>query len=159
LRIKTVKRATGYSTKQSQAILTYIASLGGSHVTVGQIAGYFESIGFPIGLTTVYRHLDKLVRSGRVRRYIMEGISGSCYQYEYVDDGGDNVRARVHGESAGHFHLKCEGCGVLLHSRCEVLSGIPKRVYEEHAFRIDASKTVFYGKCADCLGKDAEGVS
>jgi Fur family ferric uptake transcriptional regulator len=156
-----VKRPTGYSTKQSQAILAYIASLGGSHVTVGQIAGHFENIGFPIGLTTVYRHLDKLVRSGRARRYAVEGISGSCYQYEYVDeyDGGGDTRARVREEGAGHFHLKCEGCGTLLHLRCDVLSGLPKHVYEEHAFRIDAGKTVFYGKCADCLGKDAEGAS
>ncbi|MDR2174402.1 MAG: transcriptional repressor [Synergistaceae bacterium] len=152
-----MKRPTGYNTKQSQAILDYIASLGGSHVTVGQIAGHFESIGFPIGLTTVYRHLDKLVRSGRARRYIMEGVSGSCYQYEYAEeDIGVDVHARAHEGSAGHFHLKCEDCGALLHLQCEVLSGLPKRVYEEHSFRIDASKTVFYGKCADCLSRDAE---
>jgi Fur family ferric uptake transcriptional regulator len=150
-----VKRSTGYNTRQSQAILTYIASLGGSHVTAGQIAGHFESIGAPIGLTTVYRHLDKLVRGGSARRYIMEGVSGSCHQYEYV--GGD-IRARVHEESAEHFHLKCEDCGTLLHLRCEALIGLPESVYEEHAFRIDVSKTVFYGKCADCLGKDAGSV-
>ena len=151
-----MKRSTGYNTKQSQAILDYIASLGGSHVTVGQILGHFESVGFPIGLTTVYRHLDKLVRSGRVRRYIMEGVSGSCYQYEYV--GGD-VCTPVRRESAEHFHLRCEDCGALLHLQCEILSGLPQRVYQEYTFQIDASKTVFYGKCADCLSKDGEGSS
>jgi Fur family ferric uptake transcriptional regulator len=147
-----VKRPAGYNTKQSQASLAYIASLGGSHVTAGQIAGHFERAGFPIGLATVYRHLDKLVRSGKVRRYIMEGVSASCYQYEYVGGAG----AGVHEKSAEHFHLKCEGCGTLLHLQCEILSEFPRRVYEEHAFRIDASKTVFYGKCAGCLGKNTE---
>jgi Fur family ferric uptake transcriptional regulator len=153
---KTLKRSAGYNTKQRQAILAYIASLGGSHVTAGQIAGHFGSVGFPIGLTTVYRHLDKLVQSGKVRRYIMEGASASCYQYEYV--GGDSgAGANVRGDGAEHFHLKCEDCGTLLHLRCEILSEFPRRVYEEHTFRIDASKTVFYGKCADCLGKGAKG--
>jgi Fur family ferric uptake transcriptional regulator len=156
LETKNVKRSAGYNTKQSQAILAYIASLDGGQVTVAQVAEHFESVGSPIGLTTVYRHLDKLVRSGRVRRYIMEGAAGSCHQYEYIDEyvGGGEIRARVGEESAEHFHLKCEDCGALLHMRCEVLSGIPKHVYEKHSFRIDASKTVFYGKCSECLDKD-----
>jgi Fur family ferric uptake transcriptional regulator len=152
-----VKRPAGYNTKQSQAILAYMASLGGGQVTVAQVVEYFESIGSPIGLTTVYRHLDKLVRGGRVRRYITEGVSGSCHQYEYV--GGEiraDVRAGIQEEDAEHFHLKCEDCGTLLHMRCDVLSAIPKHIYEEHSFQIDAGKTVFYGKCADCMDKEAK---
>jgi Fur family ferric uptake transcriptional regulator len=154
LGIEIVKRSTGYNTKQSQAILAYIASLGGNQVTAAQIAGHFESTGAPIGLTTVYRHLDRLVREGRVRKYIMEGVSGSCHQYEYA--GGEEISPRVHEERAEHFHLKCEDCGALLHMECEVLSDIPKHVYEKHSFQIDAGKTVFYGKCAECLNKGAE---
>uniref|UniRef100_UPI003FA4903D transcriptional repressor n=1 Tax=Anaerosporobacter sp. TaxID=1872529 RepID=UPI003FA4903D len=57
-----VKRKTIYTTKQGEAVLEYIASLDGVHATVEQIAEYFENQNAGIGLTTIYRNLDKLVK-------------------------------------------------------------------------------------------------
>jgi Fur family ferric uptake transcriptional regulator len=138
-----MNRPTKYNTEQSKAIFEYIGSLGGAHVTAAQVAEHFEDTNFPIGLTTIYRHLERLVLSGKIRKYFVDGVTSACYQY--IEDGRSCPE---------HFHLKCENCGVLLHLECDMLDEIPKHVYGEHSFLINKSKIVFYGKCADCLEKD-----
>lgn len=134
-----MKRPKNYNTKQSEAILNYIVSLDGEHITAGQIRKHFDEKGFPIGLATVYRHLNKLVESGRVRKYTIDGIDGFCYQYIIDED------------SREYFHLKCDKCGALFHLKCGMLDGICQHVYEGHSFQINETKTVFYGKCVNCL--------
>jgi Fur family ferric uptake transcriptional regulator len=141
-----VNRPIRYNTAQSKAILEYIASLDGVHVTAAQIAGHFAETESSIGLTTIYRHLDKLVESGKVRKYFVDGVTSACYQY--IDNGTD---------CSEHFHLKCDICGTLLHLQCDMLNEIPEHVYGKHSFLINRSKIVFYGKCADCLKKDSGG--
>ena len=133
-------RPKNYKTKQRQAILSYIVSLDGTHVTAAQIAAHFEKEAAPIGKTTIYRHLDKLTESGVLRRYVTDGISGACYQY--VGSGED---------CGVHLHLKCEDCGELLHLECEALSDLERHISANHAFQVNTMKTVLYGKCDDCL--------
>jgi Fur family ferric uptake transcriptional regulator len=120
-----------------------MASLGGAHVTAAQIAEHFGKTESSVGLTTVYRHLDKLAESGKVRKYFIGGVPGACYQYTADGEGCPE-----------HFHLRCDACGALVHLRCGMLDEIPEHVYEEHSFLINKSKVIFYGKCADCLKKD-----
>ncbi|MDR1966538.1 MAG: transcriptional repressor [Synergistaceae bacterium] len=133
-----MKRPSSYNTRQSEAIIGYIASLGDGYATAAEIARHFEGEKAPIGVATIYRHLDRLVAMGKVRKYALGGASGACYQH--IPDGA----------SSGHFHLKCDNCGATLHLRCEMLDEIPKHVYEEHSFQIDRDKIVFYGKCTSC---------
>jgi Fur family ferric uptake transcriptional regulator len=133
-------RASRYQTRQGAQILDYLASLKGEHVTAAAIAGRFEGGKPPIGKTTVYRHLEKLVEDGKVRRYFLEGDS-ACYQYT----GGAECRE--------HFHLKCESCGELIHLNCDVLKDVTAHVMKDHRFAINPLKTVFYGTCGSCLSK------
>ncbi|MDF2844292.1 MAG: Fe2+/Zn2+ uptake regulation protein [Herbinix sp.] len=133
-----MRQKASYITKQGEAILGYIASLEGTHVTVEQIASYFEQIDGGVGLTTIYRHLDKLVQSGKVRKYIIDGVSSACYQY-------------VKETNPEQFHLKCDICGSLQHLKCDTLTGLTGHILEEHNFQINATKTVFYGRCKNCL--------
>ena len=135
-----MRRSVNYNTKQSRAIIGYIASLGGAHVTAAQIVAHFEKEKVAIGRTTVYRHLDKLTESGKLRKFTTDGVSGACYQYA---DAKEICRE--------HFHLKCEDCGELLHLECGALSEIQNHIFDEHAFKINALKTVLYGKCDNCL--------
>ena len=137
-------RAEHYNTKQRKAIYDYIASLNGAHVTAAQIAEHFEKENAPIGRTTIYRHLDKLSANGQVRRYIAAETSGACYQY-----AGDAAACD------SHIHLKCEDCGELLHLECEKFDEIQQHVFNEHAFQVNAMKTVLYGKCEDCIHKNS----
>ena len=133
-------KRSAYNTKQREAILSYIISLEGTHVTAAQIAEHFENKDVPIGRTTIYRHLDKLAESGKLRRYITDGISGACYQYS---DNNDNCHF--------HLHLKCENCGELQHLECDALNELEIHILNKHFFEVNALKTVIYGKCNNCL--------
>lgn len=100
---------------------------------------HFECENVPIGRTTVYRQLNKLTESGKVRKYTIDGIPGACF--EYVDNA-ENCPT--------HIHLKCEGCGELIHLQCDMLHEIQHHMDDRYAFQINTTKTVFYGKCAHC---------
>ncbi len=128
-----------YNTKQKVAIEQLIENKGNQHFTAEEILNEIKSQGKNIGLTTVYRHLEKLEKSGVLRRYVAEAGESACYQK------AENC--------SGHFHLKCTVCGKLLHLSCQKLNGISKHLIDEHQFSVDAGKTVFYGLCRECNGK------
>ena len=134
-----MSRSSIYHTRQRDAVLSYIASLGGTHVTATQIAEHFAALETPIGRTTIYRQLDKLTASGEIRRFITDGISGACYQL---------ADRAAHCET--HLHLKCDDCGKLEHLDCDALEEMHHHVQAEHAFLVNSIKTVLYGKCASC---------
>jgi len=138
-----MKRPDSYKTKQREAILDYIVSLEGAHVTAAQIALHFEQEDVSIGKTTIYRHLEKLTENGNLRRYVTDGISGACYQYV-----GNEIINNT------HLHLKCEQCGELFHLECDALDDLEQHVLDEHAFQVNTTKTVLYGTCDDCLQKE-----
>ncbi|MDD6490059.1 MAG: Fur family transcriptional regulator [Clostridia bacterium] len=134
---------SGYKTKQREAILKYLVDNSDSHVTVCQIADYLSSNGNHVGVTTIYRHLEKLLEQGLVRKYTVDGSTGACFQYVQ-----ENSRCRE------HFHLKCEKCGCLIHLECSHLDELYEHIYDDHAFRINPFRTVFYGICKECSAKE-----
>ena len=77
--------------------------------------------------------------------------SASCF--EYVGDKGCK-------EKSGHFHLKCEECGTLIHLDSSELYDMQNFLAKKKGFKIDAPRTVFYGICEKCSsrreGKDEE---
>lgn len=129
----------GYKTKQRDLILQYLIDNKTNHVTVEDVVDHLKSTGTPVGKATVYRYLDKLVNQGDVRKYLLED-SGACYQYAANNDA-----------CAFHFHLKCVTCKKLIHLNCNTMSGIEQHILAHHNFKIDSSKTVFYGQCEDCM--------
>lgn len=134
-----MKRPVTYNTQQGKRILDYLASLDSGHITVNQIVQHFRQQKPAIGQTTVYRHLERLSSGGAIRRYVLEEGS-ACYQFVQAEE-----------DCRGHFHLKCEKCGELIHLDCDLLDEIQKHVLRDHLFQINALKTVFYGLCGSCL--------
>ncbi|MCH5325506.1 MAG: transcriptional repressor [Eubacterium sp.] len=124
-----------YKTKQSELILEYIKQNADRHLTADEISDGLKS---EVGKTTVYRNLERLCEQGVVRKYILSDGGSACYQYA---DCGQRTR---------HFHLKCLKCGRLLHLECDHLTEIDEHIKAEHGFTVDPSRTVFYGRCADC---------
>ena len=130
-----------YKTKQSREILSCLQHHGGSHVNVPEILKYLEERGSSVGIATVYRHLEKMEKDGIVRKYILDGKNGACFQY--VEEDNDCHQ---------HYHLKCEQCGELIHLQCDALDSIEAHILEDHGFLVNPLKTVFYGTCEKCAG-------
>ncbi|MFV0556769.1 MAG: Fur family transcriptional regulator [Lactovum sp.] len=131
-------KRSSYTTKQGRILLDYIASIQGEHVTVEQISQYFESQEKQVGLTTIYRQLDKLVKNGQVRKYIIAGNASTFY--EYIADPHE-----------AHSHYKCENCGEIIHLKCDSLEDLSEHLLAHHGFQVNQAKTVFYGSCKSCL--------
>ena len=83
------------------------------------------------------------VADGTVRKYLLETGDSACYEYV-----GERKQA-----CAAHFHCKCEKCGTLIHLHCDELSEIGKHLYNEHHFKLDPKRTVFYGLCENCVNE------
>ena len=134
-----------YKTRQREELISYLRTTGSDHITVNDVRGHFQSCGCPIGTATVYRQLERMVDEGLVNKYVIDANSPACFEY---------VGAESHsGESC--FHCKCERCGRLIHLHCEELEGLSAHIREQHAFRINPLRTVFYGLCESCQEAEA----
>ena len=128
-----------YNTRQKDEISAIIDRQEGRHFTAEEICEALKQNGGHVGLSTVYRHLERLVNEGNLRKYVSNAGESACYQ-----------AARGCRE---HFHLKCIVCGKLEHLSCSFLDDIGHHLAEEHGFSIDPSRTVFYGICKECEKK------
>ena len=110
---------------------------GERYVTVSQIAAHVKEQGQSVGLTTIYRHLDKFEQEGLVHKIVLDGNSGAHYQYT--------------GEDEGSFLLKCENCGNMIPMACSHMEELYDHVLEEHSFQVNPHRTMFYGMCNECM--------
>lgn len=133
----------GYNTKQRSLILECLKENKDRHITAEDIYSFLSAKGEGVGMATIYRTLDKLLKEGCLRRYELSQGQSACYQY--ID--GEEVCHE-------HFHLKCENCGKLIHLDCESLTKLSRHIEQEHSFIVNSSKTVLYGLCSDCADKD-----
>ncbi len=129
-----------YKTKQSQEIISCLNFYKGTHVTVPMISSYLDKQGHPVGIATIYRHLEKLEKDGLVRKFIVDGKAGACFQY--VGEAAEHC--------SQHYHLKCERCGKLIHLECKTLDAVENHILQSHGFAVNSMKTVFYGICKNC---------
>ena len=130
-----------YRTKQREILLGYLETVPGVHITAGDVYEYFKSQGAPIGQSTIYRQLESLVDEGIINKYIIDANTPACFEY---------VGADSHEDAEVCFHCKCEKCGKLIHLHCEELEEIQSHLSQEHGFRLDPIRTVFYGLCDGC---------
>ena len=130
-----------YKTKQMSEILNFIQQMEGTHVTVADICDYFKKKGIAVGMTTVYRQLDKMVSEGLVAKYVIDGSSSACF--EYTGDSRHECKEQT-------YHCKCEKCGKLIHLHCDEVESLKKHMMEHHSFEMDSLRTVFYGICNEC---------
>ena len=130
-----------YNTKQRDELLSYLQSVAGEHITVNDICNHFLENGSKVGTTTIYRHLEKMVDEGIVKKYTLDSSSAACFEYidQYCECKENDCT-----------HLKCTKCGRLIHLHCDDLKATQKHIFEEHSFKIDLTRTVLYGLCEDC---------
>lgn len=136
-----MSKISPYQTKQKKALLAYLESAQGKHVTVNDIHDHFRILGMNIGISTIYRQLERMVAEGLVNQYILDKTDAACFEY---------VGTQIHHSATACFHCKCEKCGKLIHLQCDELEQIHQHLLKEHGFNLNPFRTVFYGRCNQC---------
>ncbi len=134
----------GYKTKQGERILETLIRNEDRHLTAEEICVLLKEEGAAVGTATVYRNLEKLVAEGTIRRYRLDEGESACYQY--IGDGSCHE----------HFHLKCLGCGEVIHLECDYLDELNSHLLDHHSFHLDRTKIVLYGLCSVCRNKEVQ---
>ena len=134
-----MQRPANYKTRQKEAVLEFLAASKGTPVTAAHIAESLRNEQISISRPTVYRQLERLVSEGRVRKYSFGGTSASSFRYVGTDDSEQDL-----------YHLKCEICDRVFDLKCDEVEQVSRHISEAHAFVVDESKTIFYGKCKTC---------
>lgn len=124
-----------YMTRQQRAVLEGVKTSPEGCATAAELTEQLHAQGQTIGLTTVYRQLERLAQQGLVHKAVTD--QGAYYQYCGHDEGSC-------------FLLKCEKCGAIRHLDCAHLGELYQHLEKEHHFRIDPRRTLFYGLCDAC---------
>ena len=91
--------------------------------------------GSPVCLSTVYRNLDRLTRSGVVRRVTV----------------GSEGRARFElARRNHHHHVVCSNCSRVVRFDLCPLDGFVKSLQDQTGFRFDDHTLEISGLCQDC---------
>lgn len=122
-----------YLTKPRKMILSLFETHPDASFSAKEI---IENPEITVGEATVFRCLSHLTAKGFLKKY--DSAEGALYQYNRK------------GECDHHFHLKCLACGKIIHLDCELMTTIGEHIAKDHRFTVDISRTVIYGRCADC---------
>ena len=123
-----------YKTRQRALILQFLSDNRERHLSVDEVFDYLRAQQSPVGKSTVYRCLDRLVSQGRARRYFLGDGARACYQYV---DG--------QGACREHFHLKCIGCGQLSMYHASAWTRLPHMCWSTTDFRLTIQKPYCMG--------------
>lgn len=135
-----MQRPSNYNTRHGKAILDYLAETKDTFVTVAQIIEYLNKKQISISRPTVYRQLEKLESLGNIRKLLFNDTAGSCFQY-----------VNHNTQEKDSCCLKCEVCNEIFNLECEEIDYILQHILENHSFKINDSKMIFYGKCKLCM--------
>ena len=122
-----------YNTKQKDLILDVVLNYG-KEFTVNDI---YLKLNAKVGLTTIYRLIDKMVADNRLKKYI--GNNNITY-YQYL----------CSCDEENHFYLKCSNCGCLEHIDCDCIETLEKHILKEHGFQLNKKGIVINGLCCKC---------
>ncbi len=132
---KKMKRES-YQTKQKDLIRKTVMKMKGDF-SVKELFGVVSKADETVGLTTIYRLINKMVESGELNTIIGK-------------DGATRYHFEKECEAGGHCLLKCEECGKIIHEDCEVVEEMLTHFANEHKFAINKNEIVVYGICKRC---------
>ena len=120
-----------YNTKQKDLIIDIIKNINGEFT----IKDIYLLLNKKVGLTTIYRLIDKLVSNGIVNK--------SNNKYSYLEKCNNK----------NHFFLKCTNCGNVIHTDCQCIDKLSKHIYKNHKFILNRENVIINGLCNKCSSK------
>ena len=125
-----------YKTKQKDLILENIKKMKHEFT----IKDLYNKLNKEVGLTTIYRLIDKLVLDKVVNKHI---TNDNKTYYEYLDKcNHDN-----------HFYLKCNNCSKLVHIDCDCIKELENHILIKHKFNMNNENIIINGLCNNCKGE------
>ncbi len=128
-----MKRSNNYNTKQKDIILNSLKKYD-HEFTVKEL---YNDLNQEIGLTTIYRYIDKLLKEEIINKNI--GRDNITY-YQYLE--------KCNNEN--HFYLKCESCGKMEHIDCDCITTLTNHILENHKFVPTKDHIIINGLCNKC---------
>ncbi len=125
-----------YQTKQKDILLKEIRKKK-EEFTIKELHEELSTI----GLTTIYRFIDKLVEDKILVKRI--GDNNTTY-YQYLEEC----------DKENHFYLKCDKCGEMIHVDCDCIEELSHHISSEHKFKLNKEKIIIGGICKKCMRKD-----
>ena len=122
-----------YNTKQKDLVFDVIKGKE-NEFTIKDI---YNDLNNKVGLTTIYRLIDKLVSDGLVNKYIDDN---NITYYQYLEKCNHN----------NHFYLKCEICKNMKHIDCDCINELYNHIKNEHKFKLNKDKIIINGICQKC---------
>lgn len=128
-----LRRSDSYNTKQKDIILETIKKKK-NEFSAKEI---YNDLNKEIGLTTIYRFIDKLVNDGTLNKEV--GEDNTAY-YQYLEE------CNCHN----HFYLKCTECGKLIHVDCDCIEELTSHINKKHKFTPNKDHIIINGTCKEC---------
>lgn len=131
-----MSRSSEYSTRQKDKLFDVIKK----HNKEFTVKDIYNELGDEIGLTTIYRFVDKLSNIGVLRKSL--GKDNVTY-YQYLE----------HCDNENHFYLKCDLCGEMEHIDCECIGELFNHILNKHKFMPSRDHIIINGICRKCGNK------
>ncbi len=125
-----------YNTKSKEIVAEEIKCFSNGF-TIKELKESLDNKDKKIGLTTIYRALDKLENEGIVKKYFDEN---NVAHFKYVNDC----------TSENHFYLKCVKCEKMYHVDCSCIDELSIHILKQHKFSIDTRNIILPGICNNC---------
>lgn len=125
-----------YITKQKDIINDLIKNKK-AEFTIKEI---YNDLNKKIGLTTIYRLVDKLIEEKKLNKTISK--DNTTY-YQYLEECNEE----------NHFYLKCENCGNLEHVDCDCIEELTNHILKKHKFKPNKDHIIINGICKKCIKK------
>ena len=129
-------RSDSYNTKQKELILSVIKK----HKKEFAIKDIYSELNNEVGLTTIYRLVDRLIIDGYINKYISK--DNTTY-YQYLNKCDEE----------NHFYLKCDNCGDLVHIDCDCINELSNHIFKHHKFKPSKDHIIIDGTCEKCINK------
>lgn len=125
-------------TRARELVFREILSAPGIHPNADEIRRRLRTKKKVIGLATIYRTLNLLVRSGLVTA---------------VDLGEGHSHFEPEWDETAHGHLICLSCGRVQEFAQASIQDAIRRIGEEKGYRLDKFSLQVFGFCRDCETK------
>ena len=126
-------RCVVYNTKKKDIIYNVLRKQDGEF----RVKDIYNIVKDSVGLTTVYRLIDRLVSYGVIKKYIKD--DNSVY-YQYLEEC----------DKDNHFYLKCDCCAKLIHVDCDCVRNLFNHILDKHGFGASDRQFVINGICDEC---------